>query len=116
MTERDTQARIRLALGAEPSVRLFRNQVGSYRLPDGRWITSGLCVGSPDLIGWRTFVVETADVGRAIAVFAGIECKSMKGRSSIEQLNFGGRLTEAGGLWGVARSVDEARRILGMDR
>ena len=49
------QQNIRLALGQEKDLRLFRNQVG--QLPDpitGRYTQFGLAKGSSDLIGFKT--------------------------------------------------------------
>ena len=86
--------------------RLFRNQVGHYQLVDGRHISSGLCVGSPDLIGWKTVTVTPSMVGQRIAVFVGIEAKRPSGgRLSEPQRAFLAALEQAGGIAAVVRSV-----------
>ena len=41
-----------IKLSAQLGMKLWRNQVGTYKLADGRYISSGLCVGSSDLIGY----------------------------------------------------------------
>jgi hypothetical protein len=48
--ESDISARIQLR-ASEMGARLWRNQSGKYQLADGRWLSSGLFPGSPDLIG-----------------------------------------------------------------
>jgi hypothetical protein len=111
--ETDLQQRIRLALGTEPQMRLFRNQVGS--LPDprsGRLVTFGLARGSADLIGWRTITVTPEMVGRRIAVFTSLEIKTPTGRLAPLQRNWLHAVEHAGGIAGVARSVTDAELIL----
>lgn len=114
--ETDLQQRIRLALGTQPDLRIFRNQVGS--LPDprtGRLVTFGLARGSADLIGWRTITITPDMVGRRIAVFTSIEVKTPTGRLTPAQHAWLGAARAAGGIAGVARSVDDALRIVTED-
>jgi hypothetical protein len=92
------QNAIRIA-ASTAGARVFRNQVGSYRLADGRWITSGLCVGSSDLIGWT--------VVNGVAVFTAIEVKTVNGRTSKEQDAFIAAVERDGGLAAVVRSPQE---------
>lgn len=92
--------------------RLLRNQVGKYELKDGRWLTSGLAVGSSDLIGWTPVTITPEMIGRAIAVFTAIEVKAPRGVSSEEQRAFVRAVTAAGGLAGFAKSIDQALAIL----
>jgi hypothetical protein len=111
--ETTLQQQIRLALGTHPNARLFRNQVGS--LPDprtGRLVTFGLARGSADLIGWRTVVVTPEMVGTRLAVFTSIEVKTPTGRIRPEQQAWIGAVHGAGGIAGVARSVEDAVRIV----
>ena len=112
--ETDLQQRIRLALGTHPDARLFRNQVGS--LPDprtGRLVTFGLARGSADLIGWRTVTVTPEMVGQQLAVFTSIEVKTPTGRIRPEQHAWQRTVSAAGGIAGIARSVQDANEILG---
>lgn len=44
-----------------------------------------------------------------------IEVKNVKGRLSPEQINFGKQMEEAKVLYGVARSVEDAFKIVGVD-
>lgn len=111
--ETDLQQRIRLALGTQPDLRIFRNQVGS--LPDprtGRLVQFGLARGSADLIGWRTVVVTPEMVGQRIAVFTSIEVKTPTGRLTPAQHNWQAAVRSAGGIAGVARSVADAVKLL----
>ena len=111
--ETDLQQRIRLALGTQSDLRLFRNQVG--QLPDprtGRPVQFGLARGSADLIGWRTVVVTPEMVGTRLAVFTSIEIKTPTGRLTPQQHNWLGAVRSAGGIAGVARSVGDAFQIV----
>lgn len=54
---------------------LWRNQVGSYKLADGRWLSSGLGEGSSDLIGFRRITITQEMVGDTFAQFAAVEVK-----------------------------------------
>jgi hypothetical protein len=107
------QQRIRLELGREPSLRLFRNNTGS--LPDPRTkrpVQFGLCKGSADLIGWKQVTITPDMVGQKMAVFASIEVKTPTGRLTPEQSNWLSVVQAAGGVAGVARSVEDAQQIL----
>ena len=113
VNETEIQQQIRLACSRGP-VRLWRNNSGS--LPDprtGRYVQFG--VGSPggsDLIGSRRVTVTPEMVGTEIAVFAAVEVKAAKGRATEQQKAFIEHIRNAGGIAGVARSVDEAKSIL----
>lgn len=70
-------------------------------LTNARMMTFGLCVGSSDLVG-------IAPDGRFLAV----EVKTPKGRPTKEQLRFIEAVRNAGGIAGIARSVDEALDLI----
>jgi hypothetical protein len=61
----------------------------------------GICVGSSDLIG-------IAPCGRFLAV----EVKTATGRVTKEQQTFIDAVCRAGGIAGIARSVDDALQLL----
>ena len=88
--------------------RIFRNQVGKYKLPDGNWISYGLGVGSSDLVGWTTVQIKSSMVGRRIAVFTAVEVKTLKGKVTQQQENFIRVVRVNGGIGFVARSPEEA--------
>ncbi len=96
--------------------RIFRNQVGRYRLalPDcdrcqrqGRVLSSGLCVGSSDLVGWMPHVVRQEDVGRTLAVFVAVEAKVGRHVTTEAQGHFLDVVRSAGGVAVVARQESD---------
>jgi hypothetical protein len=76
----------------------------------------GLCKGSADLIGWRTVTVTPDMVGQRIAVFTSIEVKTPTGRLRPEQQQWLDAVQAAGGIAGVARSVEDAQRLTMADQ
>jgi hypothetical protein len=129
--EHEIQQRILLACG-RGSTRLWRNNVGTgwagqatrvtagnlraaaqalrpgdVVIRQGRPLHAGLCVGSSDLIGYRV----TPD---GLAQFVALEVKGERGRPSTEQESFIETVRSAGGCAGICRSVDDARRLIGI--
>lgn len=99
MSEAALQSEIRLALGQRDDVMLFRINVGKFRPlhgPQDRVIQSAPN-GTPDLLG------VLAPHGRALA----IEVKAPKGRQREEQQAFQRAWEARGGLYILARSVDD---------
>lgn len=81
---------------------LFRANVGSGITYDGRHFDTGLPKGFSDLFGFR--------LSDGKAVF--IEVKSAVGRVRPEQINFIRKMQIYGALAGIARSVEDARKII----
>lgn len=117
--------RVMLAIGALPCVRIFRNNTGmawvgdARRLPNGdvlirnaRPLHAGLVKGSSDLIGFTSRTIRQQDVGQTWAVFTAIEVKDGTGRPSEDQRRFLDAVAAAGGIAGVARSGEEAARLI----
>ena len=121
MLERDIQARITLAL-SQAGARVFRNnsakawvgqatrasqvqtvtlQPGDVVIRKARRLHAGLGKGSPDLIGWTPG-----------GVFLGVECKPQTGRATPEQRNWIEAINRGGGRAGIARSPEDALKIL----
>jgi len=106
MSESALVASIRLALGKDARVVLWRNNTGSALQDFGaggmRPLKYGLCVGSSDLIG------IVAPHGRLIA----LEVKTSTGRVTREQQQFLNLVEKMGGVARVVRSVDDALRAI----
>lgn len=97
MSESDVMQSILLALGSRPDCRLWRNNTGRLLNPkSGRWVAFGL-KGSADILG-------ILQGGRFLA----IETKTPAGRLRPEQIAFRRMVEGLGGLYVVARSVDDA--------
>ena len=112
VNEQQIQQHIRLTCSTG-STRLFRNNTGTLRDANGRPVQFGLAVGSADLIGWRTVTITPDMVGQRVAVFTSIEVKSATGRLRPEQRQWLEAVQAAGGIAGVARSVEDAARLTG---
>ena len=113
-SEQSIQQHIRLTCSTG-ATRLFRNNTGTLRDQHGRPVSFGLCKGSADLIGWRTVTITPEMVGQQVAVFTSIEVKSERGRLAAEQQQWLDAVLSAGGIAGVARSVEDALRITTAD-
>jgi hypothetical protein len=103
---------------ASDRVEHFR-QVGTAKLYPGdvivrgaRPLHAGLCKGSSDLIGHTPVLILPEFVGLTLPVFTAVESKDGKATPSKEQKNFIKHVHDAGGLAGVARTDDEALRIV----
>ena len=81
---------------------LFRANVGSGYTYDGRYFDTGLPKGFSDLFGFRRKDGQ--------AVF--LEIKTPNGKPSAEQKNFLEKMREYGAISGIARSVEDARKII----
>lgn len=108
--EQAIQNNIRLELG-NGDCRLFRNNTGCLRNDRGRIVCFGLAKGSSDLIGWQTIIITKKMVGQKVAVFTAIEVKD-KGRPTKEQKAFISCVQAAGGFAGIARSIEDAKKIM----
>ncbi len=114
MSEQTIQQEIRLTCSTG-ATRLFRNNTGTLRDQHGRPVSFGLCKGSADLIGWRTVTITPDMVGIQVAVFLSIEVKTATGRLRPEQQQWIDVVQAAGGIAGVARSVEDAQRLTAAD-
>lgn len=127
--EADIQQDIRLGLGLEPGLILFRNNIGAAVHHDsGRPVQYGVGgKGGSDLIGLLTVSVSTicdnpndcdgshvACVGhqRKIARFIALEIKRPGGRVSAEQWGFIELVRNAGGFAAIVHDVEEAKSAI----
>jgi hypothetical protein len=98
--EHRIQNEIRIAVSDKCVI--FRANVGTGRTADGRYFSTGLPKGFPDLFG-----VRKSD-GRAVF----IEVKTLKGRASREQLHFIQQMRSVGAVAGICRSADDAVKLI----
>lgn len=91
---------------------IWRNNTGVLKNEAGIPVRFGLCPGSSDLIGVTPVTITEEMVGKNIGVFTAIEVKTPKGRVSAEQERFLAAVRRAGGIAGVARSVQDALSLL----
>lgn len=68
--------------------------------------------GTADACGAVSTIITEAMLGQRVAIATGLELKIGRRQATPEQLAFGAMLVRLGGRWGIARSVDAARRIL----
>jgi hypothetical protein len=111
--EQVIQQQIRLDIGINPEVRLFRNNCGvATDQRTGNFIRYGLAVGSSDLIGIRKVTITPDMVGQTIGVFASLEVKTDTGKPSTDQKKWLSMVQAFGGIAGVVRSPQDARSLL----
>lgn len=100
-TEANIQNDILIALSGAGCV-VWRQNTGAYKCSKtGRLIRYGLCVGSSDIIG-------IAPGG----LFLAVEVKKVGGAVRKGQPEFISAVRKAGGLAGIARSVEDALAIV----
>ena len=105
MTEAALQREILRRFGCRPDVRLWRANAGRALVPTANGGLRPIQVnlpGCPDLIGFL------APSGR----FLGIEVKAPGGTLRESQLAFAEVLRRMGGIYIVARSVEDVERLL----
>lgn len=91
-----------------PAVKLWRANVGSVRTADGRYFSTGLPKGFPDLFG--VLPAEMTKSGCAVPVF--VEVKVRPNRPSEDQVKFLEEQKAKGAAAGVVYSVDDAWELL----
>ena len=99
--EHKIQNDIRVALSKHRCT-VFRVNVGSVHTSDGRFFSAGVPSGHPDLYGWRWSDNQ---------VFY-IEVKNERGKPRQDQIRFHHMLTSHNIIHGIARSVDDALKIV----
>ena len=99
--EQAIQDNIRVAL-AQAGYIVFRTNVGKVKTADGRFFDTGLPSGFPDLLGFKP------DNGKIYF----IEVKTPKGKRRADQVRFAKNLRDKCAIYGVARSADEAVKIV----
>lgn len=100
-SEHEIQSQILVAVSKHQCT-IFRSNVGKVKTADGRWFDTGLPNGHPDLYGFRW------SDGKVFY----LEIKNAKGRPRKDQIQFHKMLTKHGIIHGIARSVDDALKII----
>ena len=85
---------------------------GAVLIHDPRPFSTGTPPGYADGTGWTPVVVSAEMVGQTLAVFTAVETKTPTGRASAEQINFIDQVKKAGGIAGIARSPEDAVKIV----
>lgn len=99
--EHKIQNDIRVALSRNQCM-VFRANVGRVKMENGRYFETGLPSGFPDLFGFR----------KTDGKIFFIEVKNEKGRLRPAQKVFGKALSALPVLYGVARSAEDAIKII----
>lgn len=102
MREIFIQNQIRIALSEFGMV--IRQNTGYFKTDDGRMVKCGLN-GLPDLL----FIGHDGKV-------AFLEVKTDTGQASADQVRFLAKLHEMGHTAGIVRSVEDAKRLIGVER
>lgn len=111
MTESHIQQQIRIACNTGET-RAWRNNIAKLKVR-GQWVGFGIPgKGGSDLIGFHTMTIRPEHVGKKVAVFLAIECKSATGKPTPDQVNFINFINAAGGIAGIARSAEEAASLI----
>lgn len=92
--------------------KVIHKDAQTITLKDYRMIKAGLCEGSSDIIGIAPVTITEDMVGQTLGVFLADEVKTPKGRPTKEQLRFIEAVQNAGGIAGIARSVEEALELI----
>jgi VRR-NUC domain len=85
---------------------------GDVVIRNARPLRSGLCVGSSDLIGWTTVMIQPEMVGSQAAIFTALEVKTGDLKTTREQEAFIQVVKKMGGIAAVVRSVDDVQGVL----
>lgn len=86
--------------------KVIRQDQGTITLLNPRPLIAGLCVGSSDLIGWRSREITIDMIGQRIAQFAAIEIKHGKTATTPDQQNFVNAVNAAGGYARIIRDLE----------
>lgn len=100
-SEHEIQNDIRVALSRHRCT-VFRVNVGNVKTADGRFFSAGVPSGHPDLYGFRWSDNQ---------VFY-IEVKNERGKPRQDQVQFHRILAQHGVIHGIARSPDDAVKIV----
>lgn len=112
--ERKIKAEILLALGSRPDVMVWNNPTGVGRAIDRQHVIKFGCPGSADILGVLALTIRPEHVGMTIGRALAVEVKTLRGRQRDQQKIWQRCFEERGGLYVLARSVEEAVRGVGL--
>ena len=92
---------------------IIKTEGGGIYIPKAHRFNSGLPNGFSDLFGVVSVFITPEMLGQTIGVAAFLEIKTARGRVSPDQENFLAVMKAAGCLAGVARSAEQAVKIIG---
>jgi hypothetical protein len=102
-----------LLRASERGHRLFRNNSGVARYPDGSAVKYGVASpGGSDLIGWTQVTITPEMVGKTLAVFTAPEVKAGTTKTTKEQKSFLSVVSSSGGISGIVRSQNDMELML----
>lgn len=125
MRESDIQKQILIELSKQGTV-AFRINAGSFwageilsnkdnmLLMKNPRKVQGAPEGTSDIIGVTSVMVTPQMVGSRVGVFTAIEVKKPGQKPKINQENFIAKMRDMGAIAGVARSSEDALKIIGM--
>lgn len=90
---------------------MARVEPGDVVIRKARHFETGLPKGFSDLFGAVPVTITPAMIGQTVAIFSGIEVKTLTGRVKPEQQNFIDFMQSIGARAGVARSAEQAVNI-----
>lgn len=118
MSESKIQAEMRLRLGSQADIRIFRNLVGEGFVGNPavgalRRVRFGLCPGSADLIGITSYRIAPDDVGKVVGLFTSVEVKAAANSSVREnQRPWRDMVEQRGGIALISHVPSEALYIV----
>jgi len=86
-------------------------QPGDVLIRQGHMVSVGT-QGMSDLVGWTPYTVTADDIGRVLAIYTACEIKAGADRLREGQPEFLQAVKKMGGRAGVARTPEEAVRIV----
>jgi hypothetical protein len=111
--EKSIEHRIRLRLGQEPDLVLWRHSAApTGQDAEGNFFRGGLPAGCPDLVGILRQAWGGGGVGVVVGRFFALEVKAARGRPTEKQLAFAALIRKFGGFCAVVRSEAEALAAL----
>ena len=82
----------------------YRQNSGAFKTESGGYMRAASVSGLPDIVAIKD------------GIYIGLEVKTATGRQSKEQKDIESKITAAGGLYLVVRSLDDVRKIFEVEK